>query len=375
MDRKKKLHSLLVIIPLVILGIFAWRYMPFHSKKKVESKSAIYVAVDQVKRGDLPIYLSALGTVTSSETVTVKTQINGQLLRILFQEGQDVKAGDLLAEIDSRPYEAQLLEYQGLLLRDEAMLANARLDLERYKVLSRQDAVSKQTYDTQVWLVKQLEGTVKSDQGLIETAKVNINYCHIAAPINGRVGLRQVDPGNYVQVTDPNGIVVLNTVDPIEVVFSIAEDKLPLLMEQMNRSRVFIVEAYDRWQHNKLATGRLLTIDNQIDTSTGTLKLKAEFGNKDSKLFPNQFVNVELLVKTLKDVLMVPTAAIQHGAKGTFLFVLGDKNMVHTKSVSVVGTYQGFSAITGDIRLNQFVVTEGTDKLTDESSVLVSHPQ
>lgn len=373
MDRKKRRHILLFLIPLLLLCMFAWEYKLYSSKRQKNAKAAISVTVDKVKKGDLPIYLTALGTVTSLYTVTVKTQINGQLLRILFQEGQIVKAEDLLAEIDARPYEALLLEYEGMLLRDKALLANAKLDLERYKVLSQQDAVSKQTYDTQVWLVKQLEGTVKSDQGLVETAKVNINYCHITAPIDGRVGLRQVDAGNYVQVTDPNGIVVLNTVTPITVVFSLSEDSLPELREQMKAPEKLIVEAYDRWQNNKLATGRLLTIDNQIDTTTGTLKLKAEFANKDNTLFPNQFVNIQLLLKTLKGVIIVPTAAIQHGSTGTFLFVLDDKNIAHMKSVKVVGVYKDSSSITGDIIPNQNVVIEGMDKLTDGALVEVSH--
>lgn len=359
------------VLGLLFLSLLAWHLILSYSNHKKPHKPIIPVVVSQVKEGDIPVYITALGSVTPTDNITVKTQINGLLLRFLVEEGQTIKEGQLLAEIDSRLYEAQLLQYEGQLIRDSALLENAKLDLARYKTLYAQNAVSKQIYDTQVWLVKQYEGNVTTDKGLIETAKVNIAYCHITTPITGRVGLRQVDPGNFVQTTDPNGIIVLNALSPITVVFAVPEDYIPEILEQIANKKPLHVEAYDRWQNTLLAQSDSVVLDNLIDTSTGTLKLKAQYQNKDGRLFPNQFVNIQLLLKTLKDAIIVPTAAVQHGAQGPFLFVLAKDQTVHVKPVTVRATHQDESAIACKICAGDFVVVEGVDKLSDGMAVKV----
>jgi len=322
---------------------------------------------------NVPVYISALGSVTPLDSVTIKTQVSGQLTQVLFREGQTVKTSDLLIEIDSRPYEAQLTQYEGQLARDKAILANARLDLERYRKLSKQDAVSKQTLDTQTSLVKQYEGTVKSDQGQVANARVNLSYCRITSPINGRVGLRLVDPGNFVQPSDPSGLIVINTIRPITVVFSIPEDSVPQVMKAINSGKTLMAEAYDRAQSKLLTTGTLLTIDNQIDPTTGMVKLKAQFQNDDDILFPNQFVNIRLLVDQLSNVTTIPTAAIQHGVHGSFVYVVNADHIATIKPVVVGVTTGDNTVVTSGIAPGQFVVIEGTDKLTDGIEVAIPH--
>ncbi|MBY0281903.1 MAG: MdtA/MuxA family multidrug efflux RND transporter periplasmic adaptor subunit [Alphaproteobacteria bacterium] len=341
-----------------------------HSRKGDKQSPTVLIAA--IKKNDIPVYLTALGTVTPAETVTIKTQINGQLMRVLFQEGQLVKAGDLLAEIDSRPYTAQLLQYEGQLAKDIALLENAKLDLERYKTLVKQDAISKQVLDTQVSLVQQYEGTVKSDQGLIDAAKLNQTYCKIVSPITGRAGMLSVDPGNYVQTTDPNGLVVINNINPIFVVFSIPEDNLQTILKQMNGGAKLKVEAHNRDQNKLLATGTLATVDNQIDTTTGTIKFKALFENNDNSLFTNQFVNVRLLVNTLRDSMIVPTAAVQHGAKGAFIYKLKEDHTVTIIPVVIKTVNGNETAIEGKISPGENIVVEGTDKLNEGTMVTVS---
>ena len=261
---------------------------------------------------------------------------------------------------------------KGQLARDKALLANAKLDLNRYQKLFRQDSVAKQTLDTQISLVKQYEGTVKSDQGLVETARVDLIYCRITSPIAGRVGLRLVDPGNFVQTTDPSGLVVINTINPITVVFSLPEDSLQQIMKPMNGDTKLKVEAYDRWQNKLLATGTLLAIDNQIDLTTGTVKLKAQFQNDDNSLFPNQFVNIRLLVNTLHDATVVPTAAIQHGVNGSFAYVANKDLTVKMTPLSVRAAVDDDTVVTTGVSPGETVVIEGTDKLTDGAIVTVS---
>jgi len=330
----------------------------------------VVVAVAENK--DVPVYLSALGAVTPTYSVAVKTQINGILLRVLFREGQMVKQGDLLAEIDPRPYQAQLVEYEGQLQRDKALLANALIDLNRYEMLYKQKAVSQQTLATQKSLVEQYRGAVKIDQGLIDTVKVNLIYCEIVAPMDGRVGLRLVDPGNVVQTTDTTGIAVINTLNPITVIFTLAEDYIPQVLQQMDGGQSLAVEAYDRAQQKLLATGTLLTMDNQVDPNTGTVKLRAQFANKDNHLFPSQFVNVKLLVNILHHATVVQTAAIQYGAKDPFVYVVNNDNTVSVKSVIVGATTGNYTTVTG-ISPGQFVVVDGVDKLTDGARVIASN--
>jgi len=340
-------------------------------QKKHKKNNSLPVVVAAAKTSDVPVYLSELGSVSPTDSVTVRTQISGQLIRVLYKEGQLVKVNDLLVEIDPRPYEAQLTQYEGQLARDRALLANARLDLQRYQTLWRKDSVAKQTLDTQASLVKQDEGVVKLDEGLLQATQVNLTYTKITSPINGRIGLRLVDPGNYVTPSDTTGIAVINTLNPIDVVFSIPEDNVPEVMTQMNASQPLPVDAYDRSQTTLLDKGQLLTIDNQIDLTTGTVKLKAQFENKSNLLFPNQFVNVKLLLKTLHNATIIPTAAIQHGAQNDFVYVVDENDKVAAKSVTAGVTIDENTVVTG-IDVGQSVVVEGADKLTEGETVKIA---
>lgn len=372
-EQPRKRHKFLIIL-LILLGsiiLAVWRHHANAASKNRGATQPVSVVLTTARTVDVPVYLSALGSVSANYTVVVRTQVSGQLLRVLFSDGQLVKAGDLLAEIDSRPYQAQLLQYQGQLARDSALLTNAKLDLERYKKLWKQDSVAKQTLDTQVALVNQYEGSVKLDQGLIESTRVNLAYCRITAPSNGRVGFRQIDPGNFVQPSDLNGIVIINMVNPIKVIFSIPEDDLPQVMDQIRAGKILEVKTYDRTQKKLLATGKLLTVDNQIDPTTGTIKLEAIFQNDDNHLFPNQFVNVQLLVDTLRNATVVPTAALQHGVQGDYVYLVDiHKQIVNAKSVVVGVTTGDFTSISSGITSGQSIVVEGADKLDDGASVV-----
>lgn len=329
----------------------------------------IPVQTASVKNGCMPLYIPALGSVIPTESVTVKTQINGQLQQVYFKEGQDVKKGDILAQIDPRPYEAQLIQLQGQLERDQAILANARIDLDRYKNLWKEDSVSQQVLATQEALVKQYEGIIKLDEGQIEGIKLNLIYAKITSPVDGRIGLRLVDPGNFVQTADTSGLFLINTVHPITVVFSVSEDYISQIVERVKSQKCLLVEAYDRAQDKLLATGKLLTYDNQIDPSTGTVKLKAIFENKNDGLFPNQFVNVKLLIKTLENTLLIPTAGIQYGSQGNFVFLVNPDKTVSIKPIKTLATEGDNSAICGEILAEQSIVIQGADKLKEGSTV------
>jgi multidrug efflux system membrane fusion protein len=311
------------------------------------------------------VIVSALGTVTPLATVTVKTQIAGQLQQIAFTEGQLVHKGDFLAQIDPRPYQAALDLAQAQLAKDEAVLRQAQVDLKRYQTLLKQDSIARQQADDQVYLVQQDEAAIKSDQAQIDTQKLNLAYCHIVAPTEGRVGLRQVDQGNYVQTSDANGIVVITQEQPISVVFSITEDNLPMVLKQIHAGGKLSVAAYDRANVVKLATGELATTDNEIDTTTGTVKLRALFANADESLFPNQFVNARLLVDTLHNVVTVPTAAIQRGAPGTFVYQVGTDSVVAVRTVKTGVTDGDKVQILSGIAAGDKVVIDGADRLRD----------
>ncbi|MDR3437609.1 MdtA/MuxA family multidrug efflux RND transporter periplasmic adaptor subunit [Telmatospirillum sp.] len=321
------------------------------------------------EKGDISITLGALGTVIPLATVTVKTQIAGQLTDVAYREGQVVRAGDFLAQIDPRPYQLSLAQYSGQLQRDQALLRAAEVDFARYKTLLAQDSIARQTVDTQEALVQQYRGTVETDQAQVNNAKLNLVYCHIVAPVGGRVGLRQVDPGNYVQTSDTNGIVVITQMQPITVVFTLPEDNLPAVMKRLHEGATLGVAAFDRSQSTQLASGRLMTVDNQIDTTTGTIKLKAQFDNRDEALFPNQFVNTRLLVDTLKDATVIPSAAVQRGAPGTYVYVVKDDNTVTVRPIKLGPASGEKVAILSGIEIGEKVVVDGGDKLREGASV------
>jgi multidrug efflux system membrane fusion protein len=331
---------------------------------------AVPVAVSKASTMDLPVYLSGLGSVEAFNTVSVKTRIDGQLVEINFKEGQSVKQGDLLAVIDPRPYEVALAQTEATLYRDQSALKDAKLNMDRFAGLVKEGVIPQQQYDTQVSLVGQLEGAVRADQANVDNQKLNIVYCKITAPVSGRIGLRQVDMGNIVHAADTNGLVVITQLQPIAVLFTLPEDNLPAVQQHMKKGQLQVL-AYSRDDQTKLATGTLLTIDNQIDPTTGTGKLKAIFDNRDNSLWPNQFVNARLLLEVRKNNTVVPAAAIQRGPQGTYVFTVKPDKTAEMRQVTVAFSEAGNAAISQGITPGEAVVTDGQDKLQPGSPVEV----
>jgi multidrug efflux system membrane fusion protein len=337
-------------------------------KAQAAGPRSVSVAIAQVQRRDVPVYLSGLGSVTAFNTANIKSRVDGQIMKVNFREGQNVRQGELLIEIDSRPFQVQLDQMQAQLFRDQAQLRDAKLNLERYTSLIPSGSIAQQQVDTQKALADQLEGTVRTDQAQIDNAKLQIVYCHITAPFNGRIGLRQVDPGNIVHASDTTPMLILTQLQPIAVIFTLPEDVLPNVSKHMQQ-RTLEVDAFSRDDQTKLATGKLLTIDNQIDPTTGTAKLKAVFTNTDNQLWPNQFVNADLLLETRKNSTVVPTAAILRGPQGTFVYAVNPDKTVQDRQVTVSLTQGDTTVITAGLNPGDTVVTDGQDKLQRGSRI------
>lgn len=365
----------IVIAVLVAFALLAWLLTPKGAHKPPAGRFAgggpMPVVSAQARSGDMPITLIGLGTVTPLATVTVQSQISGQIMKISFKEGQTVKANDPLMLIDPRPYDVALEQAEGALVRDKALLANAKVDLDRYQTLFSQDSIAEQQLATQKSLVAQDEGNVKTDQGQIDAAKLNLTYCHIVSPISGRVGLQQVTLGNYVTPAEPNGLVVVTQLQPITVVFTLPEDDIPPLLKRMQSGVTLPVTAYDRTNTQVLATGTLQSIDSQIDNTTGTLKLKAIFPNADQSLFPQQFVNVVLLLDTLHGATLIPQAGVQRGAPGTYVYVINTDQTVSVRKVTLGPGDPTNITITQGLKPGENVVVDGADKLKDGAKVLL----
>ena len=332
------------------------------------------VSATKPHKANVPVYLNGLGNVTAFYTVTVRSRVDGQLMSIAFREGETVKQGQVLAEIDPRPFEVQLQQAQGTLARDTATLANAKLDLQRYTDLLAQDAIPKQQLDTQRTTVAQMEGNIRTDDANVNNARLQLTYAKITAPISGTIGLRLVDPGNIVRASDNGGLLVITQLQPISTLFTIPEDALPQVMARIRAGVRLTVDAFNRDNSKKLASGYLLTVDNQIDSSTGTSKLKAVFENKDNSLFPNQFVNVRLLVNTEQNQLVIPTAAVQRGQQGPFVYVVGEDSKVQIRPVDAGPADGDNTVIKKGLTLDDLVVTDGIDRLQNGSQVRVRKP-
>ena len=370
--KRRWLISALIGIGVLIIAwlLIAWLSKP---KAKPAAPPPIPVSVAQVKLGSINIYLDNIGTVTPVYTVTVASRVAGALTEVRFKEGQMVKKGELLAVIDPLPYQAVVLQAQGQLARDQALLKNARLDLVRYQNSYKEHAVPEQQVATQQALVEQDMGVLKLDEGNLAAAQVNLDYTRIVSPIDGRVGLRTVDPGNIVPADGTTGLVTITQLQPITVIFTIAEDDLSQVTEQMATGRTLAVDALDRAKQHQLAAGNLLTIDNQINTTTGTVRARATFPNTHNELFPNQFVNTRLLVKTLSQVNLVPEAAIQRNNDVAFVYVVQSNNTAQTVNVKILATEAEVSAITG-VKPGEQVVTDGFDKLQSGLKIVIRQP-
>jgi multidrug efflux system membrane fusion protein len=375
---RRRFRPFLIIAGLLILGLVAWRLLSPSAGTKGhagQGPQAQRVGAARVTSADLHVVLSGLGTVTPLATITVQTQINGLLMSVGFKEGQIVQKGDFLAQIDPRPYQVALEQAQGALAHDTELLKQARSDLARYERLNRQDSISKQQVVDQEFLVKQDQGTVLEDQGTIDSDRLNLTYCHITSPVTGRVGLRLIDPGNYVQTSNTTGLVVVTQLQPISVIFVLPEDDIPGVYQELRAGQTLQVTAWDRTNTTQLATGTLTTVDNEVDTTTGTVKLRATFPNTNFELFPNQFVNARLLERTLTKVTVAPVAAVQHGAPGTFVYVIKPDSTVAVQVVETGVTDEDRVQILAGLNPGDSVVVDGADQLRDGAKVRITQDQ
>jgi multidrug efflux system membrane fusion protein len=362
-----------ILILLLVAGVVWWNRQGSAPQQANSGRNAAPMSIvpEVVGKGDIGININALGTVSSLATVTIRSQISGQLVRVAFKEGDEVKKGDLLAEIDSRPYEATLAQAKGQLARDEALLKGAQVDLTRYQGLAAQNAVPRQTLDTQTALVAQDQGTVEADRATVRSAEVNLQYCRIISPLDGRVGLRLVDQGNYVTPGDVNGLVVITQLQPISVLFTVPEDNLQAIAKRIQAGAVLPATAYDRSGASKIADGTLQTFDSQIDQTTGTIKLRAQFTNDTRALYPNQFVNIRLLLDTHKDVTTISTAGVQRGVPGTFVYLVNADSTVSVRSIQVGATEGDRVEVLSGLTPGDRIVIDGADKLRDGAKINV----
>jgi len=373
-------HRRLLLVLAIVLAVLllAWILTPRNVQPpqggRFGAGGPMPVVSAAARSGDMPITLIGLGTVTPLATVTVQSQISGQIMRIFFKEGQTVKTDDPLIQIDPRPYQVALEQAQGALARDKALLANARVDLDRYQTLFSQDSIAEQQLATQKSLVAQYGGAVLTDQGQIDAAKLNLTYCHIVSPITGRVGLQQINVGNYVTPAEPNGLVVVTQLQPITVVFTLPEDDVPSLLQRMHAGATLPVTAWDRSNAHQLASGTLQSIDSQIDTTTGTIRLKAVFPNEDQSLYPQQFVNVVLLLDTLHAATLIPQAGVQRGSPGTYVYLVNSDQTVSVRTVTLGPGDANNIAITAGLKPGDTIVVDGADKLKDGAKVIVRQP-
>jgi multidrug efflux system membrane fusion protein len=374
---KKKLLLGFLVVLLAAAGGYAWL------QKKEEPKAAgpakgpgkggpTPVVAAPARSGEIDVIINGLGTVTPLRTVTVRSRVDGELVRVLFEEGQAVKEGQLLAEIDARSFQVQLAQAEGQLAKDMALLQNARLDLQRYEALFKQDSIARQQVDTQLALVRQYEGAVRVDRSQVDSARLQLSYTKVTAPVSGRAGLRLVDQGNIVRAGDANGLVVITQLQPVAVVFTVPQDSVPAVMKRLQSGERISVEAWDREQKAKLAEGALASADNQVDPQTGTVKLKAQFDNADYALFPNQFVNVRMKLDTLRDVVVIASGAVQRGAQGLFVYVVRADNTVTQRPVKL-GPAEGLRVSVADgLKPGDLVVVDGTDRLRPGAQVEVT---